>query len=122
MAISAITTGEQTVSATGAITGSLDTSAITGDFTICVRVRGLSGSQNARIAIEDTANSTPFSDVTTVCEFDVKGAEAVEGDTFKVRSYDVPSIRIGGANNKLRANCTAISGSTSAEVDAWLEH
>lgn len=119
--IKSITTGEQTVSATGAVTGSLDTSAITGDFTICVRVRGLSGSQSARVAIEDTANSTPFSDVSTVCEFDVKGAESVEGDTFKVRSYDIPSIRIGAANTKLRANVTAISAGASAEVEAWLE-
>jgi hypothetical protein len=117
-----ITTGEQTVTATGAITGTLDTSTLSGEYRIRGRIRGLSGSQSIRIAIEDTANASAFSEATTVAEKDIKGApnpEGVEVDFGAPR--DFPDIRFGATNNKLRANCTAITSSTSALVEVWLE-
>lgn len=117
----AISTGEQTVSSTGAITGTLDTSALTGDFTIYARVRGLTGSQTIRIDIEDTANSTPFSDATQVYTFEFVGAPTPDGETKSVRAYHLKSARVGGANNKLRANTQFITNGASALVEVWVD-
>lgn len=119
--ISQVTTSEQTVSATGAITGSLDTSALTGDFTIRGRVRAATGNPTVRIAIEDTANATPFSEALQVSVKDVKVTNGSDGETVDFgRSYDLPSIRFGATNTKLRANCQAITGGT-AFVEVWIE-
>lgn len=127
--IQTITTGEQTVNATGPVPGTLDTSGITGDYTVCARIRGLGPGQKLKLAIEDTVDgTTPFSEATAVAVFDVdgsdsnvaSGANASEGVTFKLRSYDMPSTRIGVANAKMRANVKALSGG-SAEVEAWLD-
>lgn len=118
-----ITTGEQSVTATGAITGTLDTSTLTGEFRIRGRIRGLSGSQKIRIAIEDTANASAFSEATTVAVQDIQGAQTVDGNVFNFGDIprDMPSIRFGAANTKLRGNCTAISGGPTALVELWIE-
>lgn len=57
-----ITTGVQTVTATGVVTGTLNTSAMNGDYTVFLNISGLTQGSTATIAIEDTASSTPFSD------------------------------------------------------------
>lgn len=121
MAIPNVIAVEQTVTATGPLTGTLDTSTLSGDFTINVRVRGLTGNQTMRVDIEDTANSTAFSDATQVWTADFKGAPSPEGITHSIRAYKLPSIRFGGVNNKLRANVQEISNGVSALVEVWLD-
>ncbi len=120
--ISAITTGERTVTTTGALTGSLDTSALTGDYTIKLRCRGLTAStQNLQIALEDTASATPFNDATQPWVASFAGAQPTEGVTLSVRSYQIPACRFGAANTALRFNAQAVNGSPSAKVEGWLE-
>lgn len=119
--ITNITTGEQSVSATGAVTGSLDTSALTGDYTVKLRVWGLTSAQSAMIAIEDTANASAFSDAKQVAVAHVVGVAAVEGVTFEWKTKDIPVTRFGATNTKLRANVLGISGSPTFNVFAWLE-
>lgn len=120
--ITDITTGEQTVSATGAITGSLDTSALTGDYTVKVMVRGLSAGKKCLIVLEDTANASAFSDALQVAAFHFVGGAPTDGNFHERKSYDIPMTRFGATNTKLRLNCLAID-STPGTVKAhgWLE-
>jgi hypothetical protein len=122
MLLSDITTGIQTVTGTGPVTGTLDTSAMTGDFTIMLDVTALTpAGATARIAIEDTANSSAFSDAQTVVIFDMAGKIGAS-EIFSVRSFQVPSTRFGAANTKLRANVLALNGfSPSLSLHGYLK-
>lgn len=122
----AITTGVQTVTATGAVTGTLDTSGFSGDYTIKVRVASLSsasGTPAAIIAIQDTANASAFSDAVDVGVFHVKSTvRAASDQVFTFRQYQVPNTRYGVTNAKLRINVLSLSGTTpSLRVESWLE-
>lgn len=119
--ISEITTGEQTVTASGAVTGSLTTATLTGDYTVKVRVRGLGAGEGVLISIQDTASVTAFSDANNVAVFHVVGGLPTEGVTKEWREYEIPLTRFGSTNNALRAFCTVASGTPTAYVLAWLE-
>jgi hypothetical protein len=120
--ITNITTGEQSVTATGAVTGTLDTSALTGDYTVKLRVRGLLAGKKAIVAIEDTANATPYSDkVQVAVKHFVGGDEVASGTAAEWRSYDISSTRFGATNTGLRVNVLSITGSPTFSVFAWLE-
>ncbi len=120
MTFQAITTGEQSVSASGAITGTLDVSTLTTDFTVKLRVRNLASGQKCSIVLEDTAGTTAFTDALQPASFQFSGGMPVEGDYRERRSYDVPTLRTGATLNKLRFNCQSISGGT-ALVEGWIE-
>jgi len=120
--ISDITTGKQSVAAAGAVTGSLDTSAITGDFTVRLRVSALASGKRMIIALQDTANATPFSDAINqdVRQFvgEIVPSAPVE---VSIQSYQLPLLRYGAANTKLRFNVLSVDGSPAGEVHGWLE-
>jgi hypothetical protein len=117
-----ITTGEQVVTATGAVTGSLATATLTnGIGAIKVRVTGLLSGQSVRIAVEDTVNATPFADALQVFVFDTTQGAAPDGNTFSVQLINLPDARFGVALSKLRLNVQAITASTSIKVLGWLE-
>lgn len=116
-----ITTGEQTVSATGAVAGSLSTSAMSGNFTLKVRIRGLAAGQRIMLSVEDTSSGTPFSDARTIAHFDTYGGMPADGVTLSKSKYEMPSAKFGAANTALRINCTAIDSGASAQILAWLE-
>ncbi len=121
--INAITTGVQSPTSTGAVTGSLDTSATTGKWVIKVRIAALGAGKTAILAIEDTANASAFSDAVTQAVVQVKGL-VTEGKTeknFVFQDYELPGLRIGAANNKLRVNLTSITATPGLKVQAWLE-
>ncbi len=119
--INAITTGEQAVTTSGAVTGTLDTSGITGDFTLKLRVRGLATGDTINLSFQDTANSSEFSDAIDVATVNIVGqGTAAEGVAYNFRKYQVPTMRTGATHNQVRVNCLSISGGT-AEVLAWLE-
>jgi hypothetical protein len=116
-----ISTGEQTVTATGAVTGTLTTTSILNNGMLKVRVRGLTSGQSARIAVEDTNNATPFADALQVAVFDTAQGQNPDGNDFSVAINTLPSIRIGTANSKLRLNVQAITATTSIQVFGWVE-
>jgi hypothetical protein len=115
-----ITAGPQTVTATGAVTGSLDISAFGSIPTIKLDIAGLTAGATARIAIEDTASSSAFSDAQAAHVFDVEGpiGTGEPGDTpgpdveLSVAAELIPSLRYGAANCKLRANVLRLTGSS----------
>jgi hypothetical protein len=115
-----------TVSAAGAIGGTtgLDISGVTGDFTIRLTVRKLtsaSGTPRARIVIEDTVNAFTAS-IPIVAE-NIEGPFPEETPvTFSWRKYEVPSLRAGIANAKIRINVVELSGTTpSLAVEGFVD-
>jgi hypothetical protein len=122
-----ITTGVQTVSATGAVTGTLDVSALTGDYTVKVRVTGLAAGKSLQVALEDTAHATvvstsvEFDDATQPFVFSFTGGFDRDGIVLSVRSYEIPMTRVGATNNKLRLNVQSGTSSIAAGVYGWLE-
>lgn len=119
MVMSNITTGEQSVSATGAVTGTLDTSALSGKYAVKVRL-GLTAGV-ALVALEDTASATPFNDAIQVAVFHIKGASPNEGTLHNRQDYEIPATRFGAANTKLRLNVLSISGGGTLKAFGWLE-
>lgn len=115
----AITTGEQSVTTAGAITGTLSTATLTGAYCVKVRVRGLLPNQKVTVALEDTVNA--FSNSIAVKVWDFVGVGVPEGVTDHVMTYDVPSARFGISGSAFRANCYRIDSSTTALVSMWLE-
>lgn len=116
-----ITTGVQTVSTAGAVTGTLDTSAFTGDYTIHLRIVGLSAGKRALIAIEDTANASAFSDARQIKVEHVVGTITQDVEQrFSYRANQLQMTRYGAANTKLRVNVLAVDASPGLKVHAYL--
>jgi hypothetical protein len=108
-----ITTGPQTVTATGPLAGTLDTSALTVRPVIRLIIPALTAGATARIAIEDTASSTEFSDAQAVAVFDVTGPIGDPDEVELSITPDLtPSMRFGATHNQLRANVTQLTGSS----------
>lgn len=121
--INPITTGVQAPTTTGAITGTLDTSTLSGKFCIKVRVAALGAGKTAIIAIEDTASASAFSDAVTQTVIQVKG-KITEGSSekmFEIQDYMLPGLRYGAANNQLRANLTSVTATPGLKVQIWVE-
>lgn len=117
-----ITTGAQAVTAAGAVTGSLDTSGLTGDYTIKLRISALAAGKRAVVAVQDTANATAFSEAITVAVKQAVGSITADNElNFSWRSYELPLARYGAANTKLRINVLAVDGSPGLTLHAWLE-
>ncbi len=117
-----ITTGDQTVTATGAVTGVLDTATFTGDYTVKVRIFGLEDGKSAVIALQDTASGTPFNDAIDVAVFHVKGKVTAEADiVLNKKSYEIPGTRYGVTNSKLRFNVRSLTSDSNLKIRGWLE-
>ena len=119
MVQSDITTGAQTATTTGALTGSLDTSALSGHYSVKLNLSLTFGV--AIVALEDTANSSAFSDAVQVAAFQIKGATQAEGVEFSKQDYEIPATRFGAANTKLRFNVLSIAGGGTLTAHGWLE-
>ncbi len=126
MTIGNITTGAQTVTATGAVTAiaGLDISGITGDYTVHVRIQNLSaasGTPKLTLQLEDSVNA--FTASLPVAVKEVTGPIATNAEQhFTWRKYELPNLRCGTGSAVLRANVMAIGGTTpTCTLDAWLE-
>ena len=93
-----------THSTTGSL-GSIDVSALSGDFTLTLTIHSLTGAKRASICVQDSLDSFA-SDATTQA-----AAENIAGPigpppgppvVYTWRSYQLPSSRIGQASAKLR--------------------
>ncbi len=131
-----ITTGVQTVTSAGVVTGTLNTSAMSGDYTVFLNISGLTQGSAATIAIEDTASSTPFSDAQQQAVFSITGLVEKEAEvTLSFEKYQVGTglaeadvtmgthaPRFGAANTALRAHVLTLTGSSpSLSVHARLQ-
>ena len=115
-----ITTGMQTASATGPVTGTLSTASLPNLSTLYLDVTGLS-SGTCRISIEDSATGT-FTDALPVKVWHFEPGTEPGGITVSAASEEIPNLRKGGTGNALRVNVLSLAGgatvSLAASVDA----
>lgn len=121
-----ITTGVQTVTATGAVapTTGLSISGVSGDATIVIEVSTLSsvsGTASARIQFEDSTNG--FTNATALWIYDVPtGIAGQYSKRVSQRKYQLPNNQFGVSSAVLRVNVTALAGTTpTLSLHAWLE-
>lgn len=119
MTMTDITTGVQSVTAAGALAGSLDTSALTGKYAVKLNFSLTAGV--AVVALQDTANASAFSDSVDVAVFHIKGPSSTEGIVYSKQDYEIPATRFGAANTKLRFNVLSIAGGGTLAAHGWLE-
>lgn len=118
-AITDITTGIQSDTGTGAITGTIDGDNFVGDFTVGVTFT-LSGANTARVALQDTADD--FTAAIDTHVFHIQGPTSPDGVTFSLRKNEIPNTRFGAGTDGtgLRFNVLAISGGTLT-THGWLD-
>ena len=124
MTIGAVTTGVQTVTATGAVTptAGLDVSGVTKDFTLFLEVQSDTAAKNFQIQLEESTNAftgTPVADLVVGGE----GAITSAADkTWSLRKYQIPGTAIGTTGAVLRANVTEIDANSSLKLRAWIQY
>jgi hypothetical protein len=118
-----ITTGVQTVTATGPVTGVLSTASLTGDLTLFLELDGLPAGGAARVSVEDSATNFGSSGadalpVAVAHELNlvVPGAPV----THTWRKYNLGTIRAGATNTALRVNVLELTGG-SLSVHGYLQ-
>ncbi len=110
-----ITTGMQTVTAAGPVTGTLSTATLPNLSTIYLDVTGLT-SGTCRISIEDSATGT-FADALPVKVWHFEPGENSEGITVSANSEEIPNLRKGATGNAMRVNVLSLaSGATLSLV------
>src|SRR5580658_9761415 len=97
-----ITTGIQTVTAAGPVTGTLSTASLPNLSTIYLDVTGLS-TGTCRISIEDSATGT-FGDALPVKVWHFTSGEPADGITVSANSEELAALRKGATGNALRVN------------------
>lgn len=120
MANSNISTGQQTDTATGAITGSLDISALARAGHIKCRVDSLTSGKTVSIAIEDSVDAFSATRIQHVFQF----TGPLTGSKDNVKSIalaDLPHLRVGVTDAVVRGNITAIDAGTTVKSFIWLE-
>ena len=121
--IGAITTGVQSMTATGAVTptAGLDVSGITNDWTLFVQVQSNTLAKKAKVVLEES--NTAFTTATTDLVFDVSGTIGSAYDKiFSKRKYELPSSLIGTTTAVVRANVQSITSGDTLTVRAWIEY
>jgi hypothetical protein len=120
-----ITTGQQTATAAGALTGTLDISAMAGGYMIDVVVLALASAAltpKARIVIEESADNF-VADILPVALYNVQGPIASMAPVAHSWTHSqLPSMRLGATGAKLRVNVVALDGTTptiTASARLW---
>jgi len=111
-----ITTGTQTVTAAGPVTGTLSTATLTNLSTLYLDVTGLSAG-TCRISIEDSATGA-FGDALPVKVWHFVAGEQVEGITVSANLDEIPNIRAGATGNALRVNVLSLPSGASLSLSA----
>lgn len=122
----AVQMGKATLTAAGAVgtPGTLDISALSGDYSIIVEVSALSaasGVPSARVQLEDSVNA--FTNVIAVEVFHFLGPITSAAPVRKtITNRDLPALRAGTGSAVLRANVVQLNGTTpSITVTAWVD-
>lgn len=130
--ITSITSGNVTVSATGAVGAGIDISGVTGDATLCIEVISMTDAKTARIQFEDSVNA--FTAVLPLWLVHITGkmgegtATTVAAGDYNpttekqsVRKYQLRNNRFGTSAAVLRPNVMALDASSHITFNAWLE-
>jgi hypothetical protein len=114
-----ITTGMQTVTAAGPVTGLLGTAALTNLSTLYLDVTGLT-SGTCRISIEDSATGT-FADALPVKVWHFVAGEPADGITVSAALDEIPNIRKGATGNALRVNVLSLSSGATLNLSGTVD-
>jgi hypothetical protein len=118
--LSDITTGLQSVSSTGAVTGSLDISGMSGDFNVKVQIQALSAGKTVVIGIEDSVNA--FTATVPQAVIQATGSLTSNYDrTYTFRKNQIPALRIGTGSAVVRLNVYSTTATPGLQVHAWIE-
>jgi hypothetical protein len=115
-----ITTGMQTVTSTGPVTGTLSTASLPNVSTIYIDVTSFTAGAVCRVSIEDSASGN-FSDALPVKVWHFQGGESGSGVTVSANLDEISNIRKGATGNALRVNVLAISASASLSLTASVD-
>jgi hypothetical protein len=111
-------TGTGTYSSGGSVSMAYDISGCTGDFTVTVRIVGLTAAKKVQIIIQDSTDGFA-SDIRTQFVVDALG-EVDPGSPVNssVRSYQIPNARFGhvGATLRLYVQSLDAGGSTTCDL------
>ena len=113
-----ITTGLQTVTAAGPVTGTLSTAALS-IATLFLDVSGLT-SGSCRISIEDSATGT-FADALPVKVWHFVAGEPADGITVSAALDEIPNIRKGATGNALRVNVLSLSSGATLNLSGTVD-
>lgn len=121
VALSAGVTGTGAYSSGGKVSIAQDISGLSGDFTARLVINGLTAAKNAVVCLQDSADGFVADIVTLACT-NVSGAIAAgTAQSFTWRKYQVPSLRLGVTNGRLRVNVQQIDGSATVTTSAFIE-
>jgi hypothetical protein len=122
-----ISSGPQTLTAAGVVTGNLNTSALALPCTLFIEIQELTpANASVTVTIEDTAHATAgetvaFDDAATDWTLTLVGEVAEPAPVMQsARSVNLPAMRFGAANNQLRAHVTGLSAGATVTLAAWI--
>jgi hypothetical protein len=119
MSITALTTGVQTLTGAGTVTGSADISAMTEAKTISFEVTNMTAG-TARIEVQDSVDA--FTGHLVLAVIHVVGPiTSAAPQKFTVRKEDMASNRFGTPSAVARLAITALSASTIS-LNGWIEN
>jgi hypothetical protein len=106
-------TGTGAYTSGGKVSKAQDISGLAGDATIHIAVNSQTAAQSALICIQDSADGF-VSDIVSVWCVNTTGGTAtgfaIPPNWYSKRLYEIPSLRIGVSNAKLRLSVTSLSG------------
>ena len=123
--ITDITTGVQSVTATGALTptAGLDISGVSGDFTLCMEVTSLVAAKTCQVQLEVSTNGFTATTPLWTEQFIGSLTSATDMRVSK-RKYQLPysgANVFGAVNAVLRANLINLDSGASPSIHCWLE-
>lgn len=108
----------------GAVSKVQDISGLSGDFTLRLNINGLTAGKNAVVCVQDSADGF-VSDIKTLWTENVAGGQGsafyVPVNSFSVRAYQLPSLRIGVANARLRLFVQELDGGATVTTTLVIE-
>lgn len=111
------------VSAAGRLAGTLDTSALAGDFTIDFTISKLADGKTARIALEDSTNATFATGALTLAVWNFSGPIIPQAPiTVSLRAYQLANARRNVANAALGLNVLACDANAALAVHAQADY
>lgn len=114
-------TGTGAYTSGGVVTQALNVAAVTGDFTLDMRLENLTASKNVLVSIQESQDGF-VADIRTLAVFSYSGPPPTGGTISQsVRKYQLPINRFGTANTTMRLYVQAIDGSATANLTCFLE-
>ena len=117
-------TGTGAYSSGGVMSQATDISGFTGDWTIDLRIEGLTAGKRALISVQDSTDGF-VSDIKTLAVYNVIGAIANnQGQLLEhtFRAYELPSARFGTANGRLRLYVQSIDSSATVVASLFIKY